>query len=79
MQHTFTALLSAVVAVQAFELISLRRSTKGGSGYTLVFTLIDDKLKKVKGTRTLYDISLFIDVDDLLDELWYTEKLRYIK
>ena len=30
-------------------------------------------------TRTLYDISLFIDVDDLLDELWYTEKLRYIK
>jgi len=79
MQHTFTALLSAVIAVQAFELISLRRSTAGGSGYTLVFTLIDDKLKKVKGTRTLYDISLFIDVDDLLDELWYTEKLRYIK
>lgn len=76
MKQTFTALLSSVMRNESFDLISLRRTTEG---YILVFTLLDDDLRKLKGTRTLYDISLYTDVDDLLDELWYTEKLLYIK
>ena len=76
MKQTFTALLSSVMRNESFDLISLRRTTEA---YILVFTLLDDDLRKLKGTRTLYDISLYTDVNDLLDELWYTEKLLYIR
>lgn len=63
----FDEVLTEAKTTQQLEVI---RVSSESDGWLVSFTLCDERQRKVKGVRKIYQETTFTSVEDLIDELW---------
>jgi len=69
-------LLPILMLDHRLELVSLRKTS---TDHLITFVIKDEKKVRIMGKRVIPHLTIFIDTDDLLHELWCSPRLKQIR